>query len=143
MKLFTAGYEGSAQYEFCRRIKKGGARRVVDVRSRPFSRNPDWHMKNLRAACEFHELEYEWLGRQLGGFGKQDLSYLDLLQDGDCLVCMEENPNECHRKALAERMEVRGFAITHLRRRKQGEVRRRDKKGNSGTATDDSQGILF
>lgn len=100
---------------------------VVDVRSSPYSRHvPQYNMDALRRALEQQNIQYVYLGRELGGqpdvpslydekgyalydrfvtmdFFQRGIAYLLSLLRGDAnvaLLCSEENPNECHRRLL-------------------------------------------
>lgn len=98
---------------------------VVDVRSSPYSRyNPQFNREPLRAALRDAEIEYVYLGKELGArtpvrecyvegkvrfdrlaktplfrFGLQRLSK-GLEEFNACLLCAEKDPLLCHRTIL-------------------------------------------
>jgi ATP-dependent DNA helicase RecQ len=103
---------------------------VVDVRSRPYSKNrPEWRKKSLETALPDLGFHYAWMGDQLGGMpddprllgpdGRPDRDAIAaspdfrqgltrLLRARDkglrlCLMCAEAKPEECHRARLIGR----------------------------------------
>jgi uncharacterized protein (DUF488 family) len=100
---------------------------VADVRSSPYSRYvPQYNIDALRKALAQQNIQYVYLGKELGGhpdvpslydekgyalydrfvtmdfFQRGIVRLLNLLKDdvNVVLLCSEENPNECHRRLL-------------------------------------------
>ena len=139
---WTAGYEGLSVDAFLNRLIERGIRRLIDVRHHPVARRYGFHGRTLAALCGKLGIEYVHLP-QLGipGHlrrhlrGREDYSalfadyerYLD--EHGDAvrraadltmekpgvLVCMEADPDRCHRSRLARRIAgTAGLAVGDL-----------------------------
>jgi len=72
---------------------------LVDVRLTPRSWNPDYARSNLETV--FGE-RYVWTGRTLGRFGRTSSAGTDWIKQERkrrtlLLMCMEDNPQDCHR----------------------------------------------
>jgi len=119
--IYTMGYLAQGFFEELKNNQ--GIKRVVDVRTSPWSRIPAYSGKEFEANCRMiGEVDYIWL-KKLGGKGwvppLEREAALDQLKPGDCLVCMEANPNQCHRKSLlAPMLEKRGYTVIHLTSRR-------------------------
>jgi uncharacterized protein (DUF488 family) len=140
--VYTIGHSRHKWEHFLVLLKQHGVARVVDARSRPFSRfNPQFNRERMRAALAEAGIEYEWRGEALGGrpddpqfvteTGALDLDKLwrwsPLVADLDrvaarapderqALLCAEENPKQCHRRVLLTPPLVkRGLDVLHIR----------------------------
>ncbi|MDW8321022.1 MAG: DUF488 domain-containing protein [Armatimonadota bacterium] len=127
MSLFTIGHSNHDIQRFIELLREHRIDVVVDVRSTPYSRYvPQYSMDNLRGTLEEHNIQYLYLGKELGGhpdvpslydekgyalydrfvttdfFQKGIARLLRVLSSGVrvVLLCSEENPNECHRRLL-------------------------------------------
>jgi len=93
---------------------------LVDVRSKPYSRIYAFNQRALQKDLENAEINYTWFGNVLGGFSDirenaiQDLAKWQ--QDKTvCLMCMESDPDKCHRKyEIAERLKKYFVNTIHL-----------------------------
>jgi len=139
--VWTIGYSGHTPATFVRALKGSGVTRVVDVRSVPLSRKPGFSKRSLSAYLAAAGLGYvhmpelgaprELLQRKKGGApftelarsyraslaGKgSDLARASALaREHPCaLMCLEQDPNDCHRGILAEALARRGFRVVHL-----------------------------
>ena len=129
MKLFTIGFTKTSAEKFFGRIKRGGVRRVIDVRLNNvsqlagFAKRDDlrYFAKELCSADYQHRPElaptqemldtYKKLG---GSWADYEQKFLDLMAarkieqiersdlDGGCLLCSEDKPHHCHRRLVAE-----------------------------------------
>ncbi len=84
-------------------LKRNGIDHLVDVRSRPYGRKHAFNKSKLESCLPEAGIEYRWAGEDLGGFSEiaeSDIKKLASWQNGKnaCLVCMEADPNACHRK---------------------------------------------
>jgi uncharacterized protein (DUF488 family) len=143
MELFTIGYEGRTLPQLTRLLRRSGVERLVDVRERPMSRRKGFSLMPLSEGLRRSGIEYDhqpglgnpeeirtlWKNGQLPE-GKT--RYRALLQNGRgegvewlvglvryqtvCLLCVEEDPDRCHRSIIAEET-VRlapGLIVRHL-----------------------------
>lgn len=104
--LFTLGTSNRSEGEFFDQLAARRITKIVDVRSRPWSRLAQFRKPALAIAASVHGLQYEWAGELLGGFNDVAtddpafLAELDrLLQEDDpiAIFCSEGSPAECHR----------------------------------------------
>lgn len=143
MAIYTAGYEGKTVDEFLNLLMRTGIRRLIDVRYNPISRRYGFHKSTLKKLCQFLGIDYQHLP-DLGipGVARADLSssdsYIMLFKEYHCgllnrskdlqiaisllasepsvLVCMEADPECCHRKVLAQHLTgMMELPIKHLR----------------------------
>lgn len=129
--IYTAGYEGRTVDEFLNLLMESGISRLIDVRFNPISRRYGFHKSTLTRLCGFLGIDYKHLP-ELGipGSEREDLgsdakytslfdSYRNSLAsredalsnvtkllkaDPSVLVCMEANPEFCHRNVLAQHL---------------------------------------
>ena len=74
MHLYTIGHSTRSLEEFIALLRENGIRVLVDVRSWPSSRrHPNFSKESLSKILKEHGIEYEWLGKQLGGYRKKGL----------------------------------------------------------------------
>lgn len=146
MKLMTTGYEGCTPETFFQRLTQHHVQTLVDVRELPISRKKGFAKTALRETAQTYGIGYVHI-RALGcprpirhdyrtdqdwqQFTHRYLEYLDTqdaalaelalrVQDERCcLLCMEANPNVCHRLFIAERIAEtlgNGLTIVHITR---------------------------
>lgn len=142
--IYTLGYEGRTAEEVLVRLKKEGVSLLLDVRYRPMSRKPGLSKNKLKEACAHLGIDYlhdRNLGtppdlmkahRELKGYNEElfkkmavyisaQRSSLDAasslaLSRPTCLLCYEADPNQCHRKIVAEQIAaLSGQDIEHLK----------------------------
>jgi uncharacterized protein (DUF488 family) len=140
--LATIGYEKSSLADFVATLRLAGVDTLVDVRERAQSRRPGFSKKALALALHNVEINYLHLpqlgdpkeGREAARAGKMNLfreiygevivgqpaqEALNLLinlilEQSVCLMCFERDHNDCHRKIVAEELEVRlGLKAAH------------------------------
>ena len=130
MRIFTIGYEGTTVPEFLNALQKAGVERVIDVRALPLSRRPGFSKTPLRLALEEAGIEYVHLkalgtpseGRTAARAGRhedmkrvyagqleipeaiaQSAQMLALAAEKpSALLCMEREPQHCHRTLLLQ-----------------------------------------
>ena len=72
MKLFTIGHSSRAIETFNALLKNYGIETLVDVRAFPSSSKfPHFNKENLKASLFQIDIEYHWLGKELGGYRKK------------------------------------------------------------------------
>ncbi|MGU3539612.1 DUF488 domain-containing protein [Methylobacterium sp. A54F] len=141
--LFTIGYEGLDQERLIAALKDAGVGVLADVRAVANSRKRGFSKGALRAGLEGAGLGYDH-ARSLGTpkAGREaarahDAALMrriyceEVLDTADgglaldalarlageaptCLLCFERDPERCHRRVLAERLEARGFVTVDL-----------------------------
>ena len=144
MAVYTAGYERLSVDAFFNGLMKTGIKRLVDVRRNPVSRRYGFHRSTLRRIGGYLDVEYthlpelgipsssrvglssfedyqDLLGRYEDGLlpeqaeGIESLSRL-VQQTPSVLVCMEADPEWCHRSRLAAVIgEQASLPVRHLR----------------------------
>lgn len=94
---------------------------LIDVRSKPYSRNKDFNKTFISKKLQASNIRYIWLGETLGGFGKineKSIESLALFQTGQqvCIMCMEADPDKCHRKyEIGERLKQYRVEVEHIK----------------------------
>eukprot|EP00756_Hemistasia_phaeocysticola_P058204 Hpha_TRINITY_DN3482_c0_g1::TRINITY_DN3482_c0_g1_i1::g.32677::m.32677 len=69
--LYTFGHSSHTTQAFFERLLQYGVGCLCDVRSVPYSgRFPQFKQKALKEACQQYDVEYIWLGEELGGKGE-------------------------------------------------------------------------
>ncbi len=130
MKLFTLGFTKKSAEEFFGRLKRSGARRLVDVRLNNISQLAGFTKKDdlrffTQAICGIPCAHLPILAptrkaldgykKEKGGWDAYERVFLalmserriehavsrDELQDA-CLLCSEDTPEHCHRRLVAE-----------------------------------------
>ena len=139
--VYTIGHSNQSLDEFVALLMKQSITLLIDVRSKPRSRFPHFNRKALEKRLPDHHIKYLYLGDHLGGHPQSDDLYVDgrviyeriailpgfrrqlkrVVEESDqhCLVlmCVEENPIECHRHPLlATALMQRRVQVLHLRR---------------------------
>lgn len=124
--IYTIGHGNRDIETLIGLLKQNDVGIVVDVRSIPYSRfHPQFRQQNLKNSLEGANIDYLWLGEELGGRPNNSGLYEDgivnysairetaafkagiqnvlkLLSPGTklTLLCSESDPNQCHRKHL-------------------------------------------
>ena len=142
LRIWTIGHSNHPFEHFANLLRKYEIEVVVDVRSVPYSRfSPQFRKESLVAALKAANIQYLFLGAELGG-RPQDMSFYDSdgrvlygrlaesppfqsgierLQTGAgeyrcAIMCSEEDPAGCHRHLLVGRVLTRiDMKVSHLR----------------------------
>jgi uncharacterized protein (DUF488 family) len=141
--IFTIGYAGASVPAFIAALREAGVELVLDIRAVPASRKKGFSKTPLAAHLDDAGIAYRHLralgtpkaGREAARAGDIDAferifrsqleepeAVLDLGEALDlaqakpvCLLCMERDPEHCHRLIVAERMaKETGQKIRHL-----------------------------
>lgn len=141
--LFTIGYEGLDPERVVAALKDAGVGLLADVRAVANSRKRGFSKGALRTGLEASGLAYEHIralgtpkaGREAARAHDATLmrriyceEVLDTADGGlaldalcdlaktapTCLLCFERDPERCHRRVLAERLEAKGFITVDL-----------------------------
>jgi len=142
LAIYTAGYEGKTVDEFLNLLMQSGICRLIDVRRNPISRRYGFHKSTLQKICNSLDIDYQHLpGLGISSASRADLhsvaSYMSLFEDyredlpnrgedlkavqsllrskPSALVCMEADPQYCHRNVLANYLTgIIDLPIQHL-----------------------------
>lgn len=128
VRLFTLGYENLTVGGLVAVLDKHGIRRLVDVRDRPYSRKPGFSAMPLFEALRKAGIAYEpgfglgnpediralWKNgdmergkrlyeKHLNNGGRYHVDHVISLASlgPTCLLCLEEDPDRCHRSIIA------------------------------------------
>jgi uncharacterized protein (DUF488 family) len=101
---------------------------LVDVRAYPVSRrHPQFTRDVLQATLADAGIAYAWEGKALGGYRK--VPYPEHMKSAQfraaaaalaartassCIMCAETNPDECHRRHIADWLVRKGHRVVHL-----------------------------
>ena len=119
--IYSIGYRNLRTVEdLIERLNNHRIELLLDVRSKPYSRNAAFRKETIERNLAKNRISYRWMGRTLGGFSEISESAIkDLaeLQKGKtvCIMCMEADPDRCHRKTeIARRLETYGAIVEHI-----------------------------
>lgn len=144
MKLFTIGFTKKSAEAFFTKLKRSGAKRVVDVRLNNVSQLAGFAKRNdleffLREIChmdyvhlpelaptqdildEYKKNRVDWAvykQKFLELMRKREIEKgvdPNLIADG-CLLCSEDRPDHCHRRLVAEYLKAHwgDVEVTHI-----------------------------
>jgi uncharacterized protein (DUF488 family) len=142
MKLFTIGVTKTTAEHFFDRIKGSGAKCIIDVRLHNVSHLAGFAKRDdlryfARAICGIDYRHVVSLAptqaildkiKNGGDWLEYESSFLDLMEarqvenmnrttlEGGCLLCVEDKPDYCHRRLVAEYLKRHwtNIAINHL-----------------------------
>lgn len=138
--ILTIGHSNHPIEKFLGLLQQHGIQAIADVRSTPYSRRyPQYNRDNLQAALSEADIQYVFLGRELGARSEDPACYVDGKVQYDrlavtelfvsgierlleglktyriALMCAEREPLNCHRTLLVSRaLERRGLGIVHI-----------------------------
>lgn len=130
MKLFTIGFTKKTAEDFFGKLRRSGAKRVVDVRLNNVSQLAGFAKKKdltyfLRELCDMDYVHVPELAptqemldeykKNKGDWAVYERRFLDLMGEREiekrvpqtviesgCLLCSEDKPHHCHRRLVAE-----------------------------------------
>lgn len=139
--LFTIGYSNRSIDDLIAILKQHKITALCDVRSAPYSsRNPQFNREIFRQSLKSHNIEYVFLGEELGARPKDPSCYVEgkaiyqkiaattLFKNGLeriklrikkgftlALMCAENDPMTCHRTILiCKNLRGQGIDIRHI-----------------------------
>jgi len=139
--LFTIGYSGLSIDDLISLLRERKISALCDVRSMPYStHNPQFNRELLKASLNSHNIQYVFLGEELGARPKDPSCYIGrkdnyhkitssaLFKNGLerimkgvqtdyvlALMCAEKDPMSCHRSILICRnLRDRQISIQHI-----------------------------
>ena len=135
--FYTIGYAGMTIEAFVDSLLAADVLTLLDIRHFPGSRyRPEFSKRNLAAALEARGIRYihnrelgipshirrehgfpnhgeslwEWYDAEVVGAQVEDAGWLAELSDGpSALMCVESDPEDCHRHRLANALVSQGF----------------------------------
>lgn len=123
MTIYTIGYQNmKTAGELLKALQKRNINLLMDVRSKPFGWNPQFRRNYLDDFLQKHGIAYWWMGEKLGGFNEIKEVEIEKLagyaaheNNTICLMCMEAEPERCHRKTeISRRLEAYGVSVIHI-----------------------------
>jgi uncharacterized protein (DUF488 family) len=138
--VYTIGHSTHPLEKFLELLRLHGIEVLADVRSTPVSRrNPQFNRDNLRKSLAVVNIEYVFLGQELGARSKDPSCYVRgqvqypllaqtdlfksgiarLLQDRQtyriAIMCAEKEPLHCHRTLLVTRaLQQQSVPVLHI-----------------------------
>jgi uncharacterized protein (DUF488 family) len=143
--VFTIGHGARPIETFLDLLEGAGVRRLIDVRTAPGSRkHPHFGKDALAASLRDREIEYEWWGKELGGFRRARpdsrhtamrsagfRGYADHMETEEfraarhrlidtskdvptAVMCAESLWWKCHRRMLADALVAVGVDVVHI-----------------------------
>jgi len=144
MKVFTIGFTRKSAETFFTKLKRSGAKRIVDVRLNNVSQLAGFAKRNdlqffLREICDMDYVHLPQLAptqdmldeykKNKGDWSLYERKFLDLMRRREvektvephvvaqgCLLCSEEKPHHCHRRLVAEYLAAQwgGVEVSHI-----------------------------
>ena len=129
--IFTIGHSTHNLTRFVELLQHHHIKILADVRSMPYSRwRPHFNREQLHVELDKYEIEYAFLGAELGGLSDKkycEMALTDSFNSGIqrvkdesqrsniALMCAEKDPIECHRTLLVSRCLVAsGRGVKHI-----------------------------
>ncbi len=121
--VFTIGHSNKSLETFRPRLEQHGIQRLVDIRTRPYSRFCPWFNKtSLSQNLESHGIVYHFRGNNLGGLGENvnyDRTLEELIEltktERIAIMCSEADFRKCHRHTMIEPDLIkRGIEVEHI-----------------------------
>ena len=136
VKVYTVGHSNHEAATFVDLLQQHRIKRVVDVRSTPYSRYvPQANRENLARTLEGAGIAYRWMGDSLGGKPEGAVGNYDELrasptfqlgvdrllslaaQERTAIMCSEGDHRQCHRhKLITPVLLERGAHVLHIQR---------------------------
>lgn len=144
MKIYTIGFTKKSAPQFFDTLCDSNVRRVVDVRLNNVSQlagftkkqDLEYFLSKIGSIRYTHALDLAPTQEMLDAYKKKaigwrdyearfveliqgrrvEVSWADELRDGDCFLCSEEKPTNCHRRLVAEYFAARftDLEVQHL-----------------------------
>ena len=127
--IYSLGTSNRAAGEFLELFAEYGIEAGVDIRSFPTSRYAHFGKQPLQNLLESNGIQYEYLGKELGGFRKggypaymetdafrKGLENLEEVGRGrtSAFFCAEKFPWRCHRRWVAKKLVERRWKVVHI-----------------------------
>ncbi|MGI6481954.1 MAG: DUF488 family protein [Methanobacterium sp.] len=140
-RIFTIGHSNHPLEDFLKLLDDKGIKKLVDVRSAPYSKySPHFNKNDIKKSLKENGVDYFYLGKKIGGRPSNESYYKDgkimynlvkmdenykegiknleeMLDDRrTVLMCSEEDPHKCHRhKLITPTLLKKGYNVFHIR----------------------------
>ncbi len=121
--IFGIGHSNVPREKLLERLQAYGINRVVDVRTKPYSRfSPQYNRNAFDLCLATNNIIYDYRGLNLGGLG-ENVDYQQTLEEivalagseNVALMCSEKDYRKCHRYTmLAPDIELLGKTLEHI-----------------------------
>ncbi|MGM0454428.1 MAG: DUF488 family protein [Thermodesulfobacteriota bacterium] len=118
--IYTIGYQNITADQLIDHLRQNAVDVLIDVRSKPFSRKKAFNKRALEKRLSDAGIAYRWWGDKLGGFSTIHETAIRSLaafasDKTVCLMCMEADPDQCHRKnEIARRLAGQDVIARHI-----------------------------
>ena len=128
-KVYTLGTSRRSEEDFIEILLNYDIRTLIDVRSYPKSKIPTFTREYLENLLQRENINYVFLGKELGGFRKGGYEAYTLTEDfkngidkleniasenNSVIICAEKFPWKCHRRWIAREVHKRGWLVEHI-----------------------------
>ncbi len=127
-RIYTIGYGDKNFEDFLKILRRLRVEILVDVRAFPTSKWPEFKKESLERTLPLQGIRYVHLpelgGYRRGGYEafmeseefKRGLGKVVRLarESVTCLVCVEPNPQACHRRFIAGKLREAGWEVVHV-----------------------------
>ena len=115
--IYSIGYQKLSLAQLLNIINNKNILNVLDIRSKPYSVRKEFNRRNLE---DLLKGKYVYKGDILGGFGHIKEEGIRELADtwnkkgNVLLMCMEHDPEQCHRFKIARKLLKMGIHVIHI-----------------------------
>ena len=129
LRIWTIGHSNRSIEVFLELLREHSIQVLADIRSFPTSKIEHFKREEMERWLPENGIEYVWLGKELGGYRKGGYKRhmrTKLFREGvkklleiakqkrTCIMCMEKNPKNCHRRFLSAYLERKGVEVIHI-----------------------------
>ncbi len=129
MTIYTLGTDRRSEEDFTEILHAYEIKALIDVRRYPQSRFEIFKRINLEHLMNQEQIQYHYMGGELGGFRKGGYIAYTLtdefkkgveilesiaLQSRSVILCAEKFPWKCHRKWIARELQRKGWKVIHI-----------------------------
>jgi len=127
--IYTIGSADRSQDDFLKTLKQYEIKTLVDVRRFPTSKYEHFKRENLGTILLSSEIEYVYMGNELGGFRKggyeayvktneykQGLQFLQRVakRRPAVIMCCEKLSAGCHRRYISQSLKKSGWKVVDI-----------------------------
>lgn len=127
--IYTIGSANRSQDDFLKTLGDYGVKTLVDVRKFPSSKYEHFKRENLDMILLSSEIQYVYMGNELGGFRKggyeayvQTKDYKQALnslqkvakRSPTVIMCCEKLPTGCHRRYISQSLKKLGWKVVDI-----------------------------
>jgi len=127
--IYTIGSADRSQDDFLKTLRQYEIKTLVDVRRFPTSKYEHFKRENLGTILLSSEIEYVYMGNELGGFRKggyeayvktneykQGLQFLQRVakRRPAVIMCCEKLPAGCHRRYISQSLKKSGWKVVDI-----------------------------